>query len=226
MNKHSQHKLGHTLFLIGSFAFLIGITILHPIASNQSGAFGASEIIQLSNQTRNRLDRPELKSNYLLTNAAQMKAEDMAKMRYFAHTAYDGTVAWDYINEVGYSYETAGENLAITNENAEAVINGWLNSPTHRDNLLNTNYTDFGSGTAYYGDYQGHQNTTVVVAFYAHSAARQDVAAATSPAGTSTMFKIDFDVPTSLVASIAVALMVAGIFIEIRHISKLHHQNN
>jgi hypothetical protein len=188
-------------------------------------AFGVSDIVRLSNQARDQLGSKELKSNYSLMNAAQMKAEDMAKLRYFAHTAPDGTVAWDYFKKVNYNYQIGGENLAITNENADAVIDGWLNSPTHRDNLLNKEYTDFGIGMAYFGDYQGHSDTYVIVAFYASPASIQDVAATTNPAGISTALKTSLNVPPAALAGAAAILMIGGAFLEFRHIARLHRQS-
>lgn len=215
--------VGHFLFVFGAFLMLVSLTLLAPL-NKISQAFGTSDIINLSNQAREQFSKAPLSSNYRLMNGAQMKADDMAKGHYFAHTAPDGTVAWDYMKKVGYSYEVAGENLAITNENAEAVIDGWLNSPTHRDNLLSGDYKDFGIGMAFFGDYEGHKNTYVVVAFYAKSASVQDVAAPTSPAGTSTFFKPNIsNIPPPAIALFTGLLMVIGGTLEIRHIKRLHH---
>ena len=172
-----------------------------------SRAFGVSDIIELSNSAREQLNRKPLNTNTKLMNAAQMKAEDMAKQKYFAHTAPDGTVAWDYFKKVGYAYEVAGENLAITNETADAVINGWLNSPTHRDNLLSKQYTDFGIGMASFGDYQGHRDTSVVVALYGSQTSIQDPTAMTYPAGSTTKFKPKIpNLPISAIATVACIL--------------------
>ncbi len=63
--------------------------------------------------------------------------------------------------------------MAITNQSAKDIVDGWLNSPTHRDNLLNANYDTTGVGMATFGDYENYKNTTVVVAFYAKSDPRQ-----------------------------------------------------
>lgn len=221
--KH-HHRLGHILFMLGIFMFLIGVTIMTPLNNGTSRAFGVSDIIRLSNEAREQLNRKPLSTDSKLMNAAQMKAEDMAKQQFFAHTAPDGTVAWDYFKKVGYAYEIAGENLAITNETAEAVINGWLNSTTHRENLLNSRYKDFGIGMATYGTYQGHNNTSVIVALYGSRSAAQVPTAATNPAGSTTAFKPKIPtLPAALIASIAILLIMTGIILELRHIQHLHH---
>ena len=91
-----HHRLGHIFFMLGIFMFLIGVTILTPLNNGTSRAFGVSDIIKLSNEAREQLNRKPLSTDSKLMNAAQMKAEDMAKQQFFAHTAPDGTVAWDY----------------------------------------------------------------------------------------------------------------------------------
>ena len=216
-----KQSLGHVLFITGVFVIFISFMIFTPINSS-SYAFGASDVIGLSNQAREQYGKKTLKVNLQLMDAAQTKAEDMAKGRYFAHTAPDGTMAWDYLKKVSYSYDIAGENLAITNENANAVINGWLNSPSHRENLLSDDYQDFGIGMAFFGDYEGHKNTYVIVALYAKPAEKQVVTAPTSPAGTTTNFKPKLgDIPVAFIIAIAGLFMVIGSFIEIRHIKEI-----
>jgi hypothetical protein len=223
-NFHQKHPhIGHYLFIIGAFSLLFSFTLLAPF-NVSSRAFGTSDIISLSNQARTRFSKYQLEQNIKLMNAAQMKAEDMAKIRYFAHNAPDGTQAWDYIKKVSYTYEMAGENLAITNESAEDVINGWLNSPTHRDNLLSEDFKDFGIGLAYYGDYENHKNTYVIVAMYGKPAAVQEVAAQTNPSGTTTVLKPRFtSIPPTAIALGAGLLMLLGALFELRHLKKLHH---
>ncbi len=66
----------------------------------------------------------------------------MQANNYFEHTAPDGTTGWYFIGLTGYDYLTAGENLAASNEDASAVVNGWMNSPGHRANLLNPKFTE------------------------------------------------------------------------------------
>ncbi len=219
----TQKHVGHFFFVVAVFFALVGITLLAPMSATITKAFGVSDIIDLSNQSRDSFGLDPLQINTALMNAAQMKAEDMAAQHYFAHTAPDGTVAWDYLNDVGYKYSKAGENLAITNEDAQAVVNGWLNSPTHRDNLLSTDYADFGIGLAYFGDYKSHTGTYVIVALYGKSAAVQVLTAATVPAGISTSLKPQLLSGSPLVIGvIAGVLALVGIVLELKHIKRLH----
>lgn len=223
-----QHhpRIGHTLFLSGAFMLLVLGLLVAPLSTIPTKAFGVSEIVTGSNSARKQFNKKELVASATLMSAAQMKAEDMAKEQFFAHTAPDGTVAWDYFKKVGYNYQIAGENLALTNQGVDNVIQGWLNSPTHRDNLLNEAYTDMGIGMAAFGEYQGHKNTYVIVAFYAKRAGgeQQSPIAATSPAGGTTELKQQLlPVAPRYIIVGSLLLMGAGIILELRHIRKLHH---
>lgn len=100
-----------------------------------------------------------------LNASAQMKGEHMGANNYWAHEAPDGTTPWYFFQAVGYSYVRAGENLAYGFTTSQGVIDGWMNSPSHRDNMLG-NYNDVGFGIVNVPDYQGHGNQTIVVAHY------------------------------------------------------------
>lgn len=219
------HRIGHTLCLVGAFLLLTSISILSPASVPFAKAYGSSDIIELTNNERVLLGGTPLKANTALTSAAQAKADDMAKQHFFAHVAPDGTMAWDYIKKVGYSYDVAGENLAITNENVETVISSWMKSPSHRENIVNKDYQDIGIGIAQYGEYQGHKDTTVIVALYAKSAATQVVGAPTNPGGSAAVLQsryITID-PAYIIAG-AIVLIAAGIALELRHVKRLHHK--
>jgi uncharacterized protein YkwD len=224
-----HHRIGHSFFVAGGFLLLLFASFMLPAATSSSEAFGVSEIINLSNASRVQFGSPELQVNATLMNAAQTKAEDMAKKRYFSHYSPDGTSPWNFINDSGYVYAVAGENLAITNESAESVIRGWLSSPSHRENLLSKDYADFGMGMARYGDYEGHKDTTVIVALYAKVGSPLVVTGSepTNPAGTIAALKpklLTFS-PEIIFVS-AVCLIISGGLLELRHLKKLHHQKS
>jgi hypothetical protein len=101
-----------------------------------------------------------------LTSAAQAKAEDMVAKDYWSHNSPDGKTPWTFIAASGYKYITAGENLAYGFNNASEAINGWMNSPTHRDNILSTNYSNVGFGVASSPNFQGEGPKIIVVAEY------------------------------------------------------------
>ncbi len=100
-----------------------------------------------------------------LTEAAAAKAQDMLQKGYWAHSAPDGTEPWVWVEKAGYGYSKAGENLAKNFASADAVVSAWMDSSSHRDNVLGAAYQDVGFATAS-GELNG-EPTTVTVAFYA-----------------------------------------------------------
>lgn len=101
-------------------------------------------IISLTNQARENNHLSTLSSNVALTKAAQAKANDMVAEHYFAHISPTKVTPWYWFKQAGYSYSYAGENLAIDYLQSEDVIQAWLDSPSHRANLLSTKYKDIG----------------------------------------------------------------------------------
>lgn len=102
--------------------------------------------------------------NAQLNVAAQLKANDMIANNYWAHTSPSGVQPWYWFTAAGYDYASAGENLAYGFATSDGVVNGWMNSPGHRANILGA-FQDVGHGIANGENYQGNQNT-VVVAHY------------------------------------------------------------
>jgi len=107
---------------------------------------------------------PHLSENPLLDLAAQLKALDMAKKGYFSHISPEGITPWHWFEQVGYEYAFAGENLAVNFQNVNDLIPAWLNSPSHRENILSSNYTETGVGVAR-GEFAG-QETFFIVQFF------------------------------------------------------------
>lgn len=120
-----------------------------------------------TNAARGEHHQPALELNKRLSEAAQAKANDMAKRNYWSHTTPDGQQPWSFVADAGYSYDAAGENLAYGFGSSDQVISAWMHSPEHRDNLLNSTYRDVGFGTANVANFQGHGPETITVAFYA-----------------------------------------------------------
>lgn len=86
-----------------------------------------------------------LETSDLLTDAALNKSRHMILNNYFEHYAY-GLTPWSFIINSGYDYAIAGENLAMGFSSAEGVVDAWMDSPSHRANLLNPDYQDIGVG--------------------------------------------------------------------------------
>ena len=106
----------------------------------------------------------ELQINDKLSQAAFLKAQNMFSEQYWAHVSPSGIEPWKWFGDVGYNYSYAGENLAKNYPTANATVKAWMNSPTHRENILNKEYTDVGFAVVD-GQLNG-QNTTLVVALY------------------------------------------------------------
>ncbi|MBM7572583.1 CAP domain-containing protein [Aquibacillus albus] len=112
-----------------------------------------AEVIELTNQERQNNGLPPLKQDQPLTNAAQMKSEDMANNNYFSHNSPTYGTPFDMLQSQGIEYTTAAENIARGQQSAQEVVEGWMNSPGHRKNILNKKVTHIGVGYASNGDY-------------------------------------------------------------------------
>lgn len=169
-NNHIPHVLHHrALFGYGVFLILLKllvlvVTVALPARSLLSSAITAVNIVDLTNAARRSLGVAELRMNPQLSQAATAKAEDMVINQYFAHNSPTGVTPWSWVKSAGYVYRYAGENLAVHFTTAEGVTDGWLASPTHRENIASEKFTEIGIGIAR-GDYQGVDSTFVVQMF-------------------------------------------------------------
>jgi len=121
-------------------------------------------LVELTNIRRDDEDLRELRVSPLLTEAAQKKANDMASKGYFAHTSPEGVTPWYWFDFVDYNYRYAGENLAVNFTEAEQVDKAWMESPTHRDNIVNEKFEEIGIATAE-GEYKEREAIFVVQLF-------------------------------------------------------------
>lgn len=126
----------------------------------------ASGLLEATNGQRGNNNSGSLKLSNELNTAAQAKAEDMAQRDYWSHVTPDGHAPWIFIDQTGYRYEKAAENLAYGFNNSHEVITGWLNSPEHKANLLDNTYSEVGFGVVEASDYQHSGSETIVVALY------------------------------------------------------------
>jgi len=144
-------------------------------------------VVQLTNDERADLGESTLRRNSTLDKAAQLKAQHMANNEYFSHYAPDGTSPWYWFDKAGYTYAHAGENLAIHFTDSDEVVEAWMNSPTHRANIVSGKFTEIGVGTAK-GTFDGYETVYVVQLFGAPAATpvvkTVPVVATTQPAPT------------------------------------------
>jgi len=116
------------------------------------------EVAELVNLEREIENLHPLAWDDSLFAAATGHSTDMAEQDYFSHESLDGRQFYERILAAGYEYNTCGENIAAGYSTPAAVMNGWMNSPGHRANILNTAFCDIGVGYAFgsastYGHY-------------------------------------------------------------------------
>lgn len=104
-------------------------------------------VADLVDQERGSAGCGTLERDTRLDAAARLHAEDMAVNDYFSHTSQDGRDPTDRAAEQGYE-GGVGENIAAGYPDADAVMEGWMNSEGHRANILNCDYDVIGIGVA------------------------------------------------------------------------------
>jgi hypothetical protein len=124
----------------------------------------ASQTVEQTNSKRAELGLAPLQVNGSLNQAAIAKANHMFGNNYWAHIAPDGTTPWVFIKNAGYRYAVAGENLARDFDTTGAMVNAWMDSPTHRENIVNPKYTEIGIAVVN-GTLEGIETTLVVQMF-------------------------------------------------------------
>ena len=103
-------------------------------------------LVKFTNQERVKAGLQPVVNNPLLNQSAQAKADDMVSRNYWSHNAPDGTEPWQFIHNVDYNYDMAGENLSCWYDNAKQAVDAWMDSPTHKANILMPEFTEVGFG--------------------------------------------------------------------------------
>ncbi len=112
----------------------------------------ASGVLALINEHRTRAGCPPLSFNESLTAAAQAHSTAMATANFFSHRDSAGATVGDRASRAGYAWQKLGENIAAGQSTAEAVVAAWMNSPSHRGNILDCSYVHTGVGYFYQPD--------------------------------------------------------------------------
>ena len=108
------------------------------------------QLVTLINAERQKVGAPPLKLNLKLTQAALRHSQDMAINNFFDHTGSDGSEPETRIIATGYNCcRYSAENIAAGQSTPRAVVQAWLESPEHKEIMLNPNYTEVGFGYAY-----------------------------------------------------------------------------
>lgn len=102
------------------------------------------EVLRLVNIERANNGLAPLSYSYNAQSAADVRAAEIIQV--FDHTRPNGTSCFTALDETGVSYFTAGENIAYGYPTPQAVVEGWMNSPGHRANILHSGFTQLAVG--------------------------------------------------------------------------------
>ncbi|OGK28467.1 hypothetical protein A3C28_04100, partial [Candidatus Roizmanbacteria bacterium RIFCSPHIGHO2_02_FULL_39_9] len=161
----------HAKFLTYYLIFFLVLGFGIKLISNHSGQvlgyatdITKEKLLELTNEVRIKNDAQRLNYNQQLELAAQKKAADMFAKNYWSHYSPEGKTPWDFILGAGYNYEFAGENLAKNFLFSQGVIDAWMNSPTHKENIVRRDYSQVGFAVVN-GILNGEETTLVVQMF-------------------------------------------------------------
>lgn len=171
-HEHNQYKPHFfreatviTLALVG--VFLLGCSMGSSFFLKETVLgvnISTSVLVDLTNESRLAVNEAPLVRNPTLDAAASLKVTDMIQKDYFSHDSPEGVSPWHWFNTVGYKFLYAGENLAVNFTESSDVQKAWLNSPLHRDNLLNVHFKEIGM-SAMEGMYKGAPTIYIVQLF-------------------------------------------------------------
>lgn len=133
--------------LQSSTAYTVYLPIIYrPLASE-------GQLVDLINAERTRRGLGTVSINSLLMQVAEAHSQDMVDRDFFSHINPDGQDPGDRLDDAGYNWLTYGETIGGGYKTAQAMFNGWMNSPGHSAILLNPNFTEIGIGYVTGGDY-------------------------------------------------------------------------
>ncbi|WP_371925005.1 CAP domain-containing protein [Halobacillus sp. A1] len=104
------------------------------------------KVVELVNEERAKEGLEPLEMYDRLSDLARLKSQDMADNDYFDHTSPTYGSPFDMMNQYDFSYWSAGENIAAGQRSPEQVVEGWMNSPGHRENIMKEDFTHIGVG--------------------------------------------------------------------------------
>lgn len=174
-NNHRAKVLHNSSLLFLALLFIcltlssIYLKASHPSVLGISFSITQDELLLDTNSAREENGLPVLSLNTKLSQAAKEKAGYMFSHNFWAHFAPDGTTPWFFIKNSGYDYLYAGENLAKGFTSSKDIVNAWMNSPSHRENLLSSKYKDIGFAVVE-GQLLGEDTVLVVQMFGAPAA--------------------------------------------------------
>ncbi len=130
-----------------------------------AGNLTQAGVLVETNRQRQQNNVAALQAHAALNTAAQAKLSDMFSQQYFEHVGPDGKGPADWVEGVGYEYIKVGENLALGNFASDAaLVQAWMDSPGHRANILNEDFTEIGIAVGR-GNFEGRSTWLAVQTF-------------------------------------------------------------
>lgn len=202
------HKKAHLLSWEGLSIYILLFILLQVsfsiVSYTKPGVLGITsgvdqkQLIELTNVERQKAGLSPVVENEVLDKAAAAKGQNMIAENYWAHFAPSGKTPWDFMLSSGYKFTFAGENLAKNFYKSDDVVKAWMDSPTHRDNLLNPKYKDIGIAVVE-GVLNG-QKTTLVIQEFGTTQSLASNPSVDVQGKQYTVPKQDFNKPTLLVS--------------------------
>ncbi len=121
-----------------------------PQAASPNGIIQA--LLALVNQERQQVGLSALVLDEQLNQAAQRQAEDLARRGSLSHRGTEGSTMQTRIEDAGYSWSAIGENIAMGQTSPQTVMDSWMGSSGHRQNILNPAFSELGVGYVDGGD--------------------------------------------------------------------------
>jgi uncharacterized protein YkwD len=139
------YRRGTDTWLILAAAYRVAVVAEAPMLARKT--------LQLINEARARGARcgarsfgpaPPVRLSETLAEVAYGHASDMAQHNYFEHEDRAGHTPADRVRAVGYREKLVGENIAYGPQSAEEVVQGWLDSPGHCENIMDARFAEMG----------------------------------------------------------------------------------
>ncbi|HZQ05712.1 MAG TPA: CAP domain-containing protein, partial [Anaerolineae bacterium] len=160
MPKSNPVTLWIVFVMFAASAMLAAFVSTAAASSNPDADDFIPRIIDRTNMYRQQNGCAALTPNAQLQTAAQGHTDDMAANDYFSHTGSDGSDLAKRLQNAGYSYSSAGENIAAGYPSPEVVVDAWFNETPpddwHRRNILNCKFQEIGVGYTYLANDAGN----------------------------------------------------------------------
>lgn len=171
---HTNNHHARVLHIDAMFVYLLAFVLFRLLLSLGHAQFPdvlgfatdirVEQLLAATNAKRAETGLNPLILDGRLSRAAALKAQDMFTNNYWAHNSPVGKTPWEFVTAAGYRYRVAGENLAKNFSVSSGVVDAWMASPTHRDNIMRGDYKDI--GFAVVNGVLGGEETTLVVQMF------------------------------------------------------------